>query len=332
MEGIAEERCALVGELVQVLEMVRKLDAHMAGGEEQCRALVATMRASIDRSVLIARSCCAEAGRVFGGHQPESSPSGGDGSPRSGGSDQAGDSRGRGNAAGHCKKRKMLPKWSIQVRVRAVADVAPLDDGLSWRKYGQKDILGAKYPRAYFRCTHRHTQGCNASKQVQRTDGDPLLFDVVYHGDHTCAQGQPAAHPGNQATAAAWPAVSSEHSKTQSGPEPEHAAAASPSLERAVLPFPLLSSNKPAATSANANDDNGCEASIVASTFMLPAAQATTEESQLVSGGSNYTAGVRNVADGELASTTTHSSSMGDMDFMFQLDDAVDFLESNSYF
>ena len=23
----------------------------------------------------------------------------------------------------------------------------PLDDGFSWRKYGQKDILGAKYPR-----------------------------------------------------------------------------------------------------------------------------------------------------------------------------------------
>ena len=22
-----------------------------------------------------------------------------------------------------------------------------LDDGFSWRKYGQKDILGAKYPR-----------------------------------------------------------------------------------------------------------------------------------------------------------------------------------------
>jgi hypothetical protein len=28
---------------------------------------------------------------------------------------------------------------------------------------------------------------------VQRADGDPLLFDVVYHGAHTCAQ---AAHPG----------------------------------------------------------------------------------------------------------------------------------------
>jgi hypothetical protein len=45
-------------------------------------------------------------------------------------------------------RRKTLPKWSTQVRVSTVQDVSPLDDGLSWRKYGQKDILGAKYPRS----------------------------------------------------------------------------------------------------------------------------------------------------------------------------------------
>jgi hypothetical protein len=44
--------------------------------------------------------------------------------------------------------RKTLPKWSKQVKVRSVQDVGPLDDGFSWRKYGQKDILGAKYPRS----------------------------------------------------------------------------------------------------------------------------------------------------------------------------------------
>ena len=74
------------------------------------------------------------------------------------------------------------------MRVNSVEDVGPLDDSFSWRKYGQKDILGATYPRAYFRCTHRHTQGCAATKQVQRATADPLLFDVVYHGAHTCAQ------------------------------------------------------------------------------------------------------------------------------------------------
>ena len=54
----------------------------------------------------------------------------------------------------------------------------------------------SKIFRDYYRCTHRHSQGCAATKQVQRTDEDPTFFDVVYLGDHTCVQraaGQAAA-------------------------------------------------------------------------------------------------------------------------------------------
>jgi hypothetical protein len=40
--------------------------------------------------------------------------------------------------------------------------------------------------RGYYRCTHRHSQGCPATKQVQRTDEDPTVYDVIYHGGHTC--------------------------------------------------------------------------------------------------------------------------------------------------
>lgn len=114
---MSEEKCALVAELMRVLEMARQLEAHMAsqqqqqggggaaaGGDHRCRAIVCTMRDSIDRAVRMAMSCCAADGRAAVG-QPESPPSGGDGSPRSGGSDHAGDFRGRGNAAGQCKKR-----------------------------------------------------------------------------------------------------------------------------------------------------------------------------------------------------------------------------------
>ncbi|XP_052481548.1 uncharacterized protein LOC105764736 isoform X10 [Gossypium raimondii] len=64
-------------------------------------------------------------------------------------------------------------------------DLAP-DDGFCWRKYGQKDILGAKYPRSFFRCTHRHNQGCLATKTVQRLDDDPTFFEITYHRKHTC--------------------------------------------------------------------------------------------------------------------------------------------------
>jgi hypothetical protein len=38
--------------------------------------------------------------------------------------------------------------WKHQVRVKAAdGGEAPLDDGHSWRKYGQKPILGSNYPR-----------------------------------------------------------------------------------------------------------------------------------------------------------------------------------------
>ncbi|KAL6842692.1 hypothetical protein ACP4OV_027536 [Aristida adscensionis] len=351
MEGSSEERCALVAELAQVLETVGQLEAHLqlqggaaaaAGGGDRSRALVSTMRASIDRSVHIARSCCAE-GRLTG-TTPESPPSGGDGSPRSAGSDHAGDSRGRGNAAGQCKKRKTLPKWSVQVRVSAVQDVAPLDDGLSWRKYGQKDILGAKYPRAYFRCTHRHTQGCQASKQVQRADGDPLLFDVVYHGHHTCAQAQAqpqpqpqpqpqggtAAQPNNQR---ASPTLGAAASSEQSQLEQERSAAAfegSPTM----LTFPLPSNKAAGADAGGGATSRGFPAGrATASHFMSGATPeclvgSSSSDSYALGGGGGGMAGVRNVPDVELASTT--NSPMGDMDFMFPLDDG--FLDNPAYF
>lgn len=60
-------------------------------------------------------------------------------------------------------------------------------DGFSWRKYGQKSVIGAKYQRSYYRCAHKHTQGCSAMKQVKPTDSDPLLFHVEYFRKHSCA-------------------------------------------------------------------------------------------------------------------------------------------------
>ncbi|KAE8712784.1 putative WRKY transcription factor 53 [Hibiscus syriacus] len=80
------------------------------------------------------------------------------------------------------KKRKMLPRWTDQVRITSESLLEGThDDGYSWRKYGQKDILGAKYPRSYYRCTYRHTQDCWATKQVQRSDEDPTIFESENH-------------------------------------------------------------------------------------------------------------------------------------------------------
>ncbi|KAK3194649.1 hypothetical protein Dsin_025959 [Dipteronia sinensis] len=87
------------------------------------------------------------------------------------------------------KKRKTMPRWTEQVKVCSGTGLeGPLDDGYCWRKYGQKDILGANFPRGYYRCTHRHAQGCLATKQVQRSNEDPSIFEVTYRGRHTCSQ------------------------------------------------------------------------------------------------------------------------------------------------
>jgi hypothetical protein len=41
-----------------------------------------------------------------------------------------------------------VPKWTEQVKVYSGTEAeGSVEDGYSWRKYGQKDILGAKFPR-----------------------------------------------------------------------------------------------------------------------------------------------------------------------------------------
>ncbi|XP_068484172.1 WRKY transcription factor 55 isoform X3 [Phaseolus vulgaris] len=62
----------------------------------------------------------------------------------------------------------------------------PPEDGFTWRKYGQKEILGSKYPRSYYRCTHQKLYECQAKKMVQRLDHNANIFEVTYRGKHTC--------------------------------------------------------------------------------------------------------------------------------------------------
>ncbi|KXG26110.1 disease resistance protein RGA2 [Sorghum bicolor] len=215
MEGMPEEKCSLAAvaaELAQIHDMAKQLveqvadpqqgggdgDAAAGGGYQRVRELTSTICANVDKALHMLTSNSLDGSPAAG--QPESTPSsGGHGSSRGAvlDSDQAGG--GTGNAPGQGKDRKTLSKWSTQVRVSNAQDATYLDDGFIWRKYGQKDILGAKHPRGYYRCTHRHMQGCLATKQIQRTDGDPLLLDVVYIGSHTCTQPWgAAAHPNIQ--------------------------------------------------------------------------------------------------------------------------------------
>ncbi|XP_019261386.1 PREDICTED: probable WRKY transcription factor 41 isoform X2 [Nicotiana attenuata] len=85
------------------------------------------------------------------------------------------------------RKRKMISRRTEYVYARSGAEVPP-EDGYSWRKYGQKPILGAKYPREYYRCARHHLSKCIATKMVKRSDTEPPIFEVIYGESHSCGQ------------------------------------------------------------------------------------------------------------------------------------------------
>ncbi|PWA65019.1 DNA-binding WRKY [Artemisia annua] len=98
----------------------------------------------------------------------------------------------------------------------------PTDDGYTWRKYGQKEILGSKFPRGYYRCTHQKLYNCPAKKQVQRLDNDPYTFEVTYRGEHTCTMSSTAPSmpppPQEAMTAHSLPSYL-PHTESQSLPQ-----------------------------------------------------------------------------------------------------------------
>lgn len=162
-------------------ELKRKLHPTTIS-REACDVLVESILSSYENALTLlalignAGSSLIAVGKLF---EPPSSI---EGSPSSEGSRQNSKDQ-----LQNFKKRKTSPRWSEHVRVcSGPGSEGQIDDGYNWRKYGQKDIMGANHPRAYYRCTHRNTQGCLATKQVQRADEDPMMFEVIYRGKHSC--------------------------------------------------------------------------------------------------------------------------------------------------
>nr|BAX24844.1 putative WRKY35-like protein [Oryza glumipatula] len=179
---------------------------HSGGrGEEYYRGVARQLRGTLARAMGVARAIEAAAFAGGGGASGSRGTTGDrSDSPRS--ADESSGRTARDAAVAQqerhhdtIKRRKGLPRWTEKFRVPDASLEATPDDGFSWRKYGQKDILGAKFPRGYYRCTYRNAQGCPATKQVQRSDADLAVFDVTYQGAHTCHQKQRrAAAAGDQ--------------------------------------------------------------------------------------------------------------------------------------
>ncbi|CAN0840998.1 Probable WRKY transcription factor 41 [Linum grandiflorum] len=206
------EQRTVVNELIQGMEVAKQLSCHLKGASavEVADSLVQRILSSYEKALLILNwknngssssssmeqtlqavvtGTTTAAVAAAGSAGIPGSPLSRNGSPRSEEFDGSKDSYQVPIDAS--KKRKAMPRWTDQVRMSSENGLeGPIDDGFSWRKYGQKDILGAKYPRSYYRCTYRSNQNCWAIKQVQRSDEDPTIFEVTYRGTHTCSYGQ----------------------------------------------------------------------------------------------------------------------------------------------
>ncbi|KAJ1289329.1 hypothetical protein BS78_02G155900 [Paspalum vaginatum] len=183
----------VVTELSHIRELVRQLEVHLGGSPDLCKHLAAQIFSLTERSIGLVTAASHSHSRLDGGGRKRSAADAGLASPLSAAATPTSDVTADGPFKS-TKKRKGLEARRHQVRVSSpgAGSDNPVDDGHSWRKYGQKEILGAKHPRGYYRCTHRHSQGCPATKQVQRSDEDAALFDVIYHGDHTCVHNKAA--------------------------------------------------------------------------------------------------------------------------------------------
>ncbi|MBA0730164.1 hypothetical protein Golax_025940 [Gossypium laxum] len=85
----------------------------------------------------------------------------------------------------------------------------PVRDDAAVQSYGFKWVTC----RGYYRCTHRNVQGCLATKQVQRSDDDPTIFDVAYRGRHTCSNNNQ-----EQGTSTIEPYLQQQHIGNQTYP------------------------------------------------------------------------------------------------------------------
>ncbi|RYR10424.1 hypothetical protein HN873_050791 [Arachis hypogaea] len=176
------EKSELKSELVQGMEVARKLKAELEleSSADNRDLLVDKILSSYDKALLILRW----SGSVSKPHTlHQSTKTSPPHSPLPHNHQQ--------ELKHSSQKRKMISKWVNQVKVNSENGFeGSHEDGYSWRKYGQKDILGSKYPRSYYRCTFRNTKDCWATKQVQRSEDNPNIFEITYKGSHTCSKGK----------------------------------------------------------------------------------------------------------------------------------------------
>lgn len=97
-------------------------------------------------------------------------------------------SRDKERAISRKRKRRYTPTSTRNVSANSseAGNDIPPEDGYTWRKYGQKEILGDDHPRMYYKCTFHDDRGCKAKKIAQRSNGNPSVIQVRYSEVHSC--------------------------------------------------------------------------------------------------------------------------------------------------
>ncbi|CAN6327858.1 unnamed protein product [Urochloa humidicola] len=78
-------------------------------------------------------------------------------------------------------------RHGAELPIKEILTEAPENDRFHWRKYGEKTILNAQYPRLYYKCGYSDDHKCPAKKYVQQQSNScPPLFMVTLINEHTC--------------------------------------------------------------------------------------------------------------------------------------------------
>ncbi|RWW05984.1 hypothetical protein GW17_00030709 [Ensete ventricosum] len=128
----SEQPGILLAELARLQELAREMEAEHGrhSPDEFSRSLLQELLVSIEKAICMAKPTT-----------PDINPQPADGdSPRSSGESSRSETSKLAFREQMSKKRKKLPEWTREVLVSAGAD--PVDDGHSWRKYGQKGLPG----------------------------------------------------------------------------------------------------------------------------------------------------------------------------------------------
>lgn len=75
--------------------------------------------------------------------------------------------------------------------------------------------------RSYYKCSYHKTQKCLATKQVQRKDEGPMIFEITYKGEHTCYHGAQLATPSTAPSPEKHEITPTQHPKQLSMLDPD---------------------------------------------------------------------------------------------------------------